>query len=293
MSTRKGKRPGTIEPPRGVINVTREKVVIESNIKNKHYKKTMIITTFACENSITIYIGNYDIYCIDVQLLKNRESGIVDTGILTKARWDISCSINEPFTKGVDTTIIIKLMLQYIHDRYPQVKYITFTDMSTKECEDGSSVNLAAMKLLTDGKTWYETHFDAKIDPMLKDGYVNMRKYAETVKNNMSFDVFIGNLPQNTYSYITKDELRKLYDNAQSWQEFFYPVRKNIGFDKFCIWLGVNNWFNLFVQTVLKLNIMMSLQFILTPKQYDIKYTVVKNMSGSGHRRITLKHRQR
>jgi hypothetical protein len=212
MSTRKAKRPGTIEPPRGVINVTREKVVVESTIKNKPRRKTFIITTYDCENSITIYIGDYDVYCIDVQLIKNTTRNTIEYGFLTKARWDISCSMNEPFEKGEDTIMIIKLMLTYIHNKYPQVKYVSFTDMSTKECDDGSSVNLAAMKLLTDGKTWYEAHFNAVIDPRFKDAYSNMKTYADKCKTDIAFDKFlyyinINNLP------ISKEELQNSYES--------------------------------------------------------------------------------
>jgi hypothetical protein len=224
-------------------------------------------------------------------LTKDKDTYTLDTGYLSKARWDITCSIDDPFTRGADTTIIIKLMLQYIHDRYSQVNYISFTDMSTKECDDGSSVNLAAMKLFTDGKTWYETHFDAVIDPRLKDAYDNMKIYADKCKLEMPFDKFLQHTIINT-QYISKEALENVYNTSSTWQEFFLNIRNKLGFSKFCIWLGKDNWFDEFISRVLKFNIMMRLHFILTPKQYDIQYTVVKNMSGSGRRRITLKRRE-
>lgn len=101
--TRRAKRQGSIEPPRGVIKTTREKVIVEEINANIIRKKVMIITTYETINTITIYIGNRDIYCIDIQLLKDTQTNTVNTGYLTKARWDSVCSIEEPFSKGTDT----------------------------------------------------------------------------------------------------------------------------------------------------------------------------------------------
>ena len=104
----------------------------------------MIVTTFELEQSYQIFIGNHDVFCMDVQLLKNRENQAI-TGIMTKVRWDKECSLEEPFEKGDDSILIIRFLVTYVKDKYPYVKDITFTDMSTKECENGGSVNLAGI----------------------------------------------------------------------------------------------------------------------------------------------------
>lgn len=246
----------------------------------------MIITTFDCNTSLIINIGNTEIYCIDCTLLKNTNTGIYDTGTLTKAKWDIDCSIGNPFEKDDDSIMIIKLLLSYIKDRYPSVKYLLFTDMSTKTCDDGSSVNLAGMKVFTDGETWYETHFDVKMEEPYKNQYNTMKKYATEKKQEMSFESFIGYININNLP-LSIDNLKEHYNNSKTWQEIFSYIRDKIGIFKYCIWLSNNNWFDNFIRIVLKFNIL-SLEFIFEPKQYDITYTIVQNIGG---RHFTLRKR--
>jgi hypothetical protein len=281
MSTRRAKRQGIIEPPRGVIRTIREKIIIKTLIKTKLRTKTMIITTFECNTSITINIGNREIYCIDCTLLKNTNTGIYDTGTLTKARWDIDCSIGDPFEKGDDSIMIIKLLLTYIKDKYPSVKQLLFTDMSTKTCDDGSSVNLAAMKIFTDGKTWYESHFDVIMDENYKELYNSMKKTATEKKETITFNTFTGYLNINNIpNQISINTMKTEYENSKTWQEFFSYIRNKLGISQYCIWLSNNGWFDNFTRIVLKFNTM-SLEFIFEPKQYDISYTVINNIGGN------------
>lgn len=278
MSTRRAKRQGLIEPPRGLIKTIREKVIVETLIKNKLRKKNMIITTFECETSITINIGNSEIYCIDCTILKNN-TGIYNTGTLTKARWDIDCSIDDPFEKGDDSITIIKLLLTYIKDKYPSVTNLLFTDMSTKTCDDGSSVNLASMKIFTDGKTWYESHFDVIMDTDYQDLYNNMKKYANEKKLLMTFENFIGYININNLP-LSIDEFKIEYENSKTWQEFFSYIRNKIGISKYCIWLSKNGWFDNFTRIVLKFNTM-TIELIFEPKKYDISYRVLNSFGGN------------
>jgi hypothetical protein len=283
--TRRVKRQGLIEPPQDVIKTIREKVIVETLVKNKLRKKIMIITIFECETSITLNIGNSEIYCIDCTILKNN-TGIYDTGILTKARWDIDCSIGDPFEKGDDSIIIIKLLLTYIKDKYPSVKQLLFTDMSTKTCDDNSSVNLAAMKVFTDGKTWYETHFDVIMDKKYEELYNNMKKDANEKKSSMIFENFIGYINNNNIP-INIDEMKIQYDNSKTWQLFFSYIRNKIGISKYCIWLSKNGWFDNFTNAVLKFHTL-SIQFIFEPKKYDISYKILNSFGGNY--RITKKN---
>ena len=298
MSTRRAKRIGLIEPPRELNKTTKHKITIFSK-NNKNSKKIFIITIFECKTSITIYIGSPNIYCIDCQLLKNINTGIPYTGILTKARWDIECSIDNYFKKGNDSPaqeqfknqlyelddsiLIIKLLLSYIKNNYPTVHDIIFTDMSTKECDDKSSVNLASMKVFTDGKTWYETHFDVKMGDIYKELYDKMKIQANKIKSELQFDNFMGYAIIDKLA-IEKEELKKIYNEARTWQDFFSQIREKIGVSKYCIWLGTSNWFDNFVRTILQFNTL-GLQFIFEPKEY-ITYSINEYTGG---RHTTIK----
>jgi hypothetical protein len=288
MSTRKAKRQGLIEPPRDIISTKREKIMFEGTINNKTYKKTMIITTYETINTIVIYMGNYDIYCMDIQLLKDNIMKSVNIGYLTKARWDSLCSLDEPFKNGIDTIIMIKTLILYINNNYPNVKYLLFNDMSTKTCDDGNSVSLAAMKFLTDGKTWYEDHFDISIDKFNNEIYNHIKNNITDIKNTLSFDNF-SMYSNINYLNMSSDILRDIYNNSTSWQDFFSEIRNRIGISKLCIWLSRNNWLDIFNNTILKMNIS-SIQFMLIIKKYDnISYKII-NTNG-GNYRITRKRR--
>jgi hypothetical protein len=291
MSTRRGKRQGTIEAPRGTIKTTREKVIVETKIRNKLKIKTMIITTFETESSITIYIGSSEIYCIDCQLLKNKISEIYETGILTKARWDSVCSLDDPFKKGEDSIIIIKTLLSYINSKYPSVKQVYFTDLSTKECDDGSSVSLVGMKVFTDGTIWYETHFDVEMDEPYRVLYETMKSNAIKKKENMLFDNFICYSNRNIK--ISIDDLRNKYNTTTNWQDFFSYIRNEIGVSEYCKWLGKDGWFDTFIYAILKFTTM-SLQFIFKVKQYDdINYKIMNYTGGKYYKSNTRKRLRR
>jgi hypothetical protein len=279
MSTRNRKIQGTINTPHGVTNKKVEKIEIEAKIDGRIHKKVMMITTYETINTIKIYIGNRNIFCMDVQLLKDKEMGTTDTGVLTKVRWDSVCSIDEPFGRGMDTIMMIKAFVSYIHDNYPNLLYLTFNDMSTKTCDDGNSVSLAAMKLLTDGKTWYETHFDVSLDDVNAYLYNTMKTNITKKKQEMSFLKF--SMYSHTQSLpIPADTLHALYDNSNTWQEFFSGIRDTIGISKLCVWLSKNNWFEIFLQTILRLSIP-TVIFLLNVKKYDnISYKTIKNVGG-------------
>lgn len=147
---------GKIPPPKGDAAVTILPISIGS--------KKMIMTIHETDRSIKLYIGNKTVYCIDVLLEKAITGELYDTGYLSKIRWDKVCSLDNEFEKGKDSVMLVKLIISYINSNYPSVKKLRFTDLSTKECDDGSSINLAALKYLTLGKTWYEDKFGASID---------------------------------------------------------------------------------------------------------------------------------
>jgi hypothetical protein len=281
MSTRRAKRQGTIEEPRGTIQTIIEKVIVN--------KKTMIITSYICERSITIYIGSYNIYCIDAQIFKDATNKILPDVLLSKIRWDGECSLYDPFESGSDTVMILKLLLTYLKDKYPDIKKVYFTDVSTRHCDNGYPVNLAAMKIFTDGISWYETHFNAKLEDRYKTQYNDMITYANTIKKNTSWESF------KNYTYlknisITEDELITYYNSSNIWQDFFYKIRDKIGVSQYCIWLSEKGWFDAFLFSVLKFNTM-SIQYYIEPQLFNISYNIITNKGGR-YKSKTLKNRK-
>jgi len=271
MSSRRVKRQGTIEVPRGTIKTEQSHVIAN--------KKHMIITEFHTQDGVTIYIGSETIYCIDVLLRKIEGSDVFEPiGLLSKIRWDGECSLNDPFEKGSDTIMIFQLIISYLRNKYPDVKVLQFTDLSTRACDNGASVSLAAMKLFTDGKTWYEDRFEACIDPLYEEIYNKMKSHADTIKKTMSWDVFSTYL-KNDEKIIDNGTVQTFYEETTTWQDFFSKIRDTVDKSKFCIWLSTRDWFDSFLMRQLNFNIM-GVHFIINIPEF--KHTIEYELTTKG-----------
>jgi len=245
-------------------------------------QKRMILSIKTDEDgSITIYIGNREIYCIEAQLIKEDTGLFSEQGYLNKIRWDSLCSLDNEFKKGDDTIMIMKLLLTYIHDKHPEVKRMRFTDLSTKECDNGSKVNLAAMKYLTVGKTWYEDKFGAYLD---EEGKVYFRTKEEKLHSlkQTSWDDLTSRFDIGKYMSIDRERLREMYESSSTWQEFFLSIQKEVGIANFCI--QISPWFDKFTKAFLNLNYL-SLVYILPVKSY-LSYKNYDITRGGTRRRV-------
>jgi hypothetical protein len=267
--SRKAKRPGTIEQPRGVIETRCQKVTVG--------RKMMILTEFHTELSTTIYIGSDTIYCIDITLFKAMDGTYMPRGILNKVRWDGECSVTDAFERGTDTVMIFKLAMTYIKNTYPTVTVLAFTDVSTKECSNGASVSLSGMKLFTDGQTWYESHFDAYIDPSSTKMYTAMMSRATEVKQTISWEEFVY-CTANNHTIIGIKNVKEQFEASRTWQEFFTYVRSQMDVASFCICLSEKNWFDIFIQSRLQFNLM-GVQFLIPVASFAMDY-IIEPMSG-------------
>lgn len=272
MSSRRPKLEGLIEMPKETIHTTRYKINAEG--------KSMILTIFETTNSITFYLGGYKIYCIDAQIIKLKPGTFLDEGNLSKVRYDMKCSTLRPenekeaaFEKGKDTSMILRLMMTYIKDNYPDVKALTFTDLSTRKCDNGVSVSLSAMKLFIDGKTWYEDHFGAKISPKFEPVYTSIMNDANEKKRKLSWDDFYDSFIASTTLPLEKEKMKQLYNKADSWQEFFKNIRDSIGISALCVWFSQYSWFELAFLKYLKFSLF-NFSFLLTTSDFSQEYSI-------------------
>ena len=266
---------GKIPPPKEGAKVTIRSISVG--------KKRMIMTIHETSGSITIYVGNRTVYCIDVFLEKNLLGKILPLGNLSKLRWDKVCTLDDDFEKGKDSVMLLKLVISFIHSNYPSVKEIIFTDLSSKECDDGNTISLAALKYLTVGKTWYEETFGASLDKGQISFYDNMEKQLLEKKKNITWGYLKEIMPAGKME-IPEDEIKELYEKTSRWQDFFYPIVERLGKSKTCILFAP--WFDRFVRTYLRISFI-SLRYSLPVKDHEIPYT----MTG-GRRRRTIKNKK-
>ena len=286
---------GLIEAPSGTIDTKRYKISTGG--------KTMILTVFEEHNSLTFYLGGYKVYCVDAQIVKLTPTVFLDEGYLSKVRYDTQCSTlrveNEKeaiFEKGKDTSMILRLMMTYIKNTYPQVKTLTFTDLSTKKCDNGASISLSAMKLFIDGRSWYlpvpeeqegmqstgekyfasglyEDHFGAKIIPKMEQVYRSIIDDANEKKRQLQWSDFYEYFIINTTPPIETKKIESFYNESQTWQEFFKKIRDDIGVSALCIWFSQNYWFEKAFLKYVKFNLL-NFSFLLTIADFSQEYTI-------------------
>jgi hypothetical protein len=199
--------------------------------------KQIKITVYKGDDTDTIFMGGHTKFCIDAIVQKAntefaKRGGNISNVYLSHIYYDINCSLDGKFKRGLDTNMIMRLFLSYIKNNYSHVKTVTFTDASVRQCDNNQYVDLAEMSYIRTGKTWYETHFDAYLDPSDQPKIRQCQlKFAEA-KKNITWDLMnqymTGPLPME------EEEMKQLFEKATTWQEFFGTLSDRITIARFC-----------------------------------------------------------
>ena len=283
MSSRRPKPQGLIEPPKEP-HITK-RFTIESG------GKKMILTLFETENSVLLYLGGHSIYCVNAQVEKSKK-GFFEEGNLIKVRYDTECAVDSKFEEGKDTIMIVRLINTFIKNTYPGVKTLGFTDISTRECDNNAKVSLVGMKLFTDGKTWYESRFNASLYPGCELTYNTLKDRSDSLKANTPWDVFFDLLVPEIDLPLSKDNLEKLYNTSNTFQAFFKRLRDEIGVAQLCIWFSVQSWFETKFLKFVKFDPFL-LKFLMNIDEFNEEYTITPLTSGGWHGGKTRRFRRR
>jgi hypothetical protein len=255
------RKPDGYIPPKGPHET---ETLIKLTIGNKSLK----LVKYESAREISFYIGGHTIYCIYASLYK--DNGIViSVGSLNKIRYDQVCSLENNFMRGIDTNMILKLLLSYISRNYPTVKQLSFNDTSSRPCDNGESVNLAFMSYLLHGKTWYENHFGAFLE---KRDLTTFNKYESDFQNRKkmtTWESFIIQMHKILQMPIHENELKELYTQSATWHEFFKTIHNRLDISEFCV--HVQPWLDRFMNLYFKLNLI-GLQYQMPVKDYGVNY---------------------
>jgi hypothetical protein len=241
--------------------------------------KTIILTTYETAYSINIYLGGVKHWCIHTELLKDGDK-MKEEGYLIKIRYDMLCSVEENIQRGGvhrgDMTKLLNLLIQYIHDTYPDVTRLIFNDLSVRVCDNGTATNLAVMTYLYTEKTWYEKNFDASVAPQSKKEFDAISAKLNESKSTLEWEVIKNTI--NNYQSLpyTEPELEQLYKGATTWKEFFEPIKDKIDIHKFCIF--VSPWLDSFI--VKYFNTLMGISYSMPIKERPITYTKNTTIGG-------------
>ena len=207
-------------------------------------KRTIVVTTYERGNIISIYLGGSNHWCIHTELVKSINGKIEEKAYLIKIRYDLLCSLEENIQRGGDITKLLKLLIQYIHNTYPDVKYLLFSDLSSRRCDNGVDTNLAVMTYLYSEKTWYEKNFDATIAEHSEDTLKKIIKHYKESKTIL-WDTMKYTMSNYKVLPYTENELEILYNNSKTWKDFFEAIHIKIGMRQFCIF--VSSWLDGFI----------------------------------------------
>ena len=251
--------------------------------------QSFLVVKYESTKSINMYIGGHTKWCINCDIIK-RDGVIQPLGYLNQIRYDILCSLEHSFIKGIDTKNILYFLVQYINNTYPDVKELLFSDLSTKTCDNGIDVNLAVMTYLYSEQTWYEKNFGAYIAPISNEEYTRIKEGYKKVdkdgNNKVDWDTIsetIYNTTSNDDKMLTKLSLEELYNKSTTWKEFFEPIYSKIKIHKFCIF--ISSWLPRFIN--IYFNTLQGLKYIIPIRDNRIDY--VESEYKIGGRRFTRK----
>jgi len=275
------KKPGEYPEPRENERMTKHTIKIGT-------KQSFLLVTYESSRTINLFMGGHDKWCIHCELIKEGNT-VKSRGYLIKVRYDMYCSLEHSFLKGKDTKQLMYLLIQYIYDTYPTVRELSFSDLSTRTCDNNVDVNLAVMTYLYSENTWYGKNFGAYIDPLRKQEWDNiLHRYKSFIDpssdNKVSWDMMSDTIQNNSNITGMKDsEVEELYHKANSWKELFEPIYDKIKIDKFCIF--ISNWIDSFI--IKYFNTLQGLTFMMPIKDYAIQFA--QNEYKRGGKRYTKK----
>lgn len=179
--------------------------------------------------------------CVNVSVRYHENKPVY--AYIPHAMYDPECSIETPLERG-SSVIMIKTLLNHVHQQIPSIKEIAFEDKSNIECASEDEVRtkgsrfrkrgtnvipvpLYFFSIAFNGKTWYEKYFHARQkDDDKHHAYRERIKYvfeSAKFKENLSFGVFLEITEISRY----RDEIKNYYHKSNTLEEFFQSMPKS------------------------------------------------------------------
>lgn len=201
-------------------------------IKSENYAYHCIIKELV--NEYRVQFGGQK-QCINISIYKDDDCPNIN-GI----SYDEKCTLNKGLEPGKGTIEMIYAALKFIKYIKPEIKDLYFRDDSKITCENKVIIPLHYFYLSKHGKTWYQTHFNAKLVDKndrkeLKDA-LNTIRNVEMIKFEEFYNKYFIRCRQNGIQH----SLKPIYDESKSYHDFLRKL--TIEFD--CIVL--DSWFGLF-----------------------------------------------
>ena len=221
--------------------------------KLKVGSKSLKLSVYETFDSFILFVGGHELYCIEAMLYKPTSPFVTELGYplhvgrLVQIYYNVNCSLEKNFQRGIDTNNILKVLCSFLRTRFPYLTELTFTDASSRTCDNGQDVELAEMTFLRTGKTWYEKNYGAYLH---EDSYIPFMKMQSRLEKarTLSWDDFKQYIPNVDYLKNDVLDLKTAYESSTTWQDFFGLLSDAIGISEFCVFVAP--WMHDFFKSV-------------------------------------------
>jgi hypothetical protein len=260
----------------------------ESKLVLKVGVKKLLATFHETVDSTSVYIGGTTHYCVHMNITKP-ESSIVNpdepyAADMVNLHYNQDCDLEKQFQRSTDTHMILLLMMSVIKDRFPYVTRVRFTDTSYRVCNNGIAAELSEVYYITSGRTWYETHFGA----YLEGGDLAKFKTADAKFQEIKKKITWGALRR--IMRVEDDTWQPLYESVATWQEFFEPIRNQLGAAEFCDFVAP--WLHMFLFKLMRFHFAGVTYNIDIAGPLTIAYTTEPYHKGAGRRQTRCRPRR-
>jgi hypothetical protein len=259
----------------------------ETKYRVKIGRKTLLLTIHESDSSYLLYVGGHELFCIQVQLFKENSVYArfqdVSIGHLPHLYYNVECSLEHDFQRGIDTNTIVRFIQTYIAKEYPYITQLSFTDASYRTCDNGGVTPLPELSYLTTGKTWYQKNFDAVLDPARLAEFEAVDKRFQALKPLIPWNTL------NTDYFGTLDSYaEELFNRSETWQDFFRDLRDRMGAAEFCEFCS--SWIHRFMLQFMRFPFS-RVTYYMPVRRDIISYELQKYSSGGARRSFTRKRR--
>lgn len=215
---------------------------ITTTVKAGKYTFQILDNTLSLREQIycrNVKIGGTQTDCVNVSISYNQNQPV--SAVIPHIMYDADCSVVIPLDRGQGSVIMIKTLLQYIHQQLPTITEVKFEDKSNIECANeyetktGSKnrkkgtyvrpIPLYYFSIAFNGDTWYEKHFNARQKDTNKHD-----KYKATIKNLLYSQEmktgFIQFLEVAQPPVEITNELDQYYNKTVTFGDFFQMIPK-------------------------------------------------------------------
>jgi hypothetical protein len=244
---------------------------VEDIFQVKYNTKVFLFTIHKSKDTHVLYIGGPHTYCINFQIyLKDsvyKDYIDVSTCLLDHFYYNHLCSISGGFQRGVDTGLLFQLGVSYIQNTYPHVSRLKLKDYSSRECNNGYTVNLYEKFYITTGQTWYQKRYHAYLNETdkrrfeIRDREFTMQK-AKIDWNTMKKFIGSSELP---------NLIESIYNTTTTWQDFFSELETKMGVSEFSEF--ISPWISAFLSSTLKYDFTAPFYYIDFNTIQQLKYT--------------------